>query len=178
MFELIPVGELGKEYRKYCRMLTKRVGGNWFWVFLVGKRLYSFDLGMQMYEDAYWSFFRNDISKLKHLATNYHDVCVTDAKDLESGMDFRKQTQEWEHFADIAIRRAIVRLGVGFKGKEELFKIAGTEYNDGHIHFHLPHLIHRSDGRQSARAWIKSNRMVVIAKTLEDRRKLNNILVK
>ena len=179
MLEFFPVRLLGKDRDKFCWQMDKKYGPkNWLWVFRVGKKLYSFDFGMQIYEDAYYQFFRNNVSKLKMLAENYYDVCMIDKDDLESGLDYHKQTQKWDHFADIAIRRSFVRLGVWFKGEKDLFKIVGSEYNDGSVPFHLPHLLYRSDPAQSAKAWIVSNRMIAVATAMEDQHKLSKFLVK
>ena len=179
MLEFFPVRLLGKERDKFCWHMDKKYGRkNWLWAFRVGKKLYSFDLGMQIYEDAYCQFFRNNVSKLKILAENFYDVCVTDRADLESGLDYHKQTQKWDHYADIAIRRSLVRLGLWFKGEVDLFKIAGSDYNDGNVPFHLPHLLHRSDAKQSAKAWLSSNRIIAVATSLEDQHKLSKVLVK
>ena len=152
---------IDEDREAFIRSVNRKAGkGNWFWVFKVGKQLWAYELGMQLYEDAYWLFLRKDIGRIK---------------DLDSGLDYRKQTQPGEHYSDIAIRRCMRRFGIWFKGTD-IFDISKTQYADRKVPFHLPHLVSSPD--KSAKSWIDSNRLIVIAREVEDKCKLAEILVK
>jgi hypothetical protein len=176
MLELLPFDhQLQRKNRKdLSSLLNRRAGkGNWFWTFRAGKQLYSFDWGLQLYEDAYWVHFRENIDLVKDIVSHYN-VYVWDRYDLESELDYTKQTKEREHYADIAIRRTVVRLGLRFKGKD-LFKIPNSDLSDTKVPFHLPHLIVGQN--KSARSWL-NNRIIAIAPDVEGKCELSNLIVK
>lgn len=175
MLQLLPFDRQlqRKNQQELASFLNRKAGkGNWFWTFRCGKQLYSYNWGFQLYEDAYWSHLRSNIDIVK-LLVSHHDTYVWDRYDLESGLEFSKQNQKREHFPDIAIRRALVRLGVSFKGKE-LLRIPGSDLSDTKIPFHLPHLV-GSD--KSIRSWL-NNRIIAIAPDIEGKGELANILIK
>lgn len=176
MLELLPyTPQLQRKNRQdLASLMNRKAGkGNWFWGFIAGKQLYSWDWGLQLYEDAYWCYLRDNIDLVKVIAKQY-DVYVWDRYDLEAGLDYRKQTQERDHFADIAIRRTMIRLGVKFKGKD-IFKIPDSLLSDTRIPFHLPHLIKAAD--KSARTWL-NNRVIAVAPDTEGKCELAELLVK
>ena len=166
---------IDEDREAFILSVNRKAGkGNWFWVFKVGKQLWAYELGMQLYEDAYWLFLRKDIGRIKELLANL-DVFVYNRHDLDSGLDYRKQTQPGEHYSDIAIRRCMRRFGIWFKGTD-IFDISKTQYADRKVPFHLPHLVSSPD--KSAKSWIDSNRLIVRAREVEDKCKLAEILVK
>lgn len=141
MLKSIPVRHLGKKRDKFTVFLNNKVGrGNWFWGFQLRSGLYSWSYGLQIYEDAYWCFLKNNLTLLKELVKNYGDVYVIDKSDLSSGLDYKKQLQSEDHYADIAIRRSLRRLGLWFQG-EDLLKIPASEFSESSIPFHLKYLI-------------------------------------
>lgn len=174
--EFVNLYGLDKDREDFTRTINKRAGkGNWFWVFKVGKRLYSYDMGMQLYEDAYWLYLRQDIKRVKYLVGQF-DVIVNDCYDRDASLNYSKQAHKWrEHYADIAVRRCLRRLGVWFKGKD-LLNITKTEFDDQSVPFHMPHLI--SGTNKSARSWLYKNRMIVIVKEVEDKCQLAEHLVR
>lgn len=176
MLKFVTPFNYSRDKENFLKTMNRTAGkGGWFWVFRVGKQIYSFDLGMQLYEDAYWLLLQKNSKVIKKLV-DYYDVFVVNNEDLESGLSYKKQTQKWsDHYADIAIRRCLRRMGVWFKGKE-LFEVSGTPLDDRRVSFHLPHLVDNPD--KSARSWIESNKVIVIAKEVEDQCKLSEILVK
>jgi hypothetical protein len=165
-----------KKRDQFNNLLNKRVGeGNWFWAFKVKDKLYSWDFGMQLYEDAYYHFLEKNIFWIKKL-TSYSDCYVINNKDLESELNYRNQNQRYsDHLQDIAIRRCLVRFGVSFKGKD-IFKIKDSDIDDTRVPFHLPHLIRKPNGK-SIRAWYNSSRVVVIAQSIEDKLELGEKLI-
>ena len=172
MLETVPVPPLGKNRDRFKRYLNKKVGeGNWYWAFKIGKSLYSWDLGMQLYEDSYWSFFRNNLTLFKELVKNYGDVCEFNKQDMESGTDYRKQTQDADHYQDIAIRRCLRRFGVWFRGSQ-LLKLPGSKYGDDKVPFHLSHLT-----KGPARVIVESKVVITAVKSV-DKFKLSEILIR
>lgn len=176
MLDYIQVGDLGKNRDKFIQKVTRSAGkGNWFWTFRCNNKLYSWEMGMQMYEDAYWQFLRNDVSLVKELV-GYFNVYVLDRHDIDSSINYKHQLNERDHYPDIALRRCLVRLGVWFQGKE-ILRIPATKFNDCNVPFHLPHLIQKPDDKKSIKSWLDSNRYIVIAPDIEDKCKLSDILV-
>jgi hypothetical protein len=175
MLDLIPTPNLGKKRDEFTRLLNRKVGkGNWYWAFGIGKKLYSWDLALQIYEDAYWIFFRNHLTLLKKLAKNYTDVFEFDKTDMESGLDFSIEKQKADHYQDIAIRRALRRFGIWFQGKDgTLLELPGSEYGEENIPFHLPHLI---EGKKLKD--FHKRRVAIIAMKPTDKIHLGNILIR
>lgn len=171
----IPV-DLDIDRDKFHKGLNDKVGkGDWFWGFRVSKRLYSWSWGLQLYEDAYFEFLKKEPAAIGRLV-NHSDAFVYDRRDTDSVLDYKKQNQPRDHFQDIALRRCLVRFGVWFKGVD-LLRVPGSEFDDSSVKFHLPHLIHKPDSVYSIRSWL-SNRLIVVAKSVEDKAKLADVLVK
>lgn len=177
MLQFIKPWDYNRERDKFVWKIDRQAGkGNWFWVFRVGKRIYSWNWGLQLYEDAYFEFFRKNIPKLKTLVQDYSDVFEFNRHDLESNIDYRKQTQPQDHFQDIAVRRCLVRLGLVFKGKP-LLEMPGSDFDDRKVRFHLPQFL--TDSLEtSCHSFLDGNRLIVVAKEIEDKAKLAENLVK
>lgn len=174
MLDYIQVGDLGADRDKFISKVTRVAGkGNWFWAFKVGKKLYSWEWGLQVYEDAFYEYFKNNVELIKPLIENYHDVFVINRFDLESGIDYKKQNQNKDHYNDIAIRRCLVRFGLWFKGKE-LLEINNSLYSHIKIPFHLAHLAKNT----SVKTWFDDSRYIVVAPEIEDKAKLSEFLIK
>lgn len=175
MIHYLQVGNLGKNRDKFLSKVGKQAGkGNWFWAFRCKDKLYSWEFGMQIYEDAYWSFLRNDISLIKELISK-HNVFVNDRHDIDSFCNYKHQTNASDHYSDIAIRRCLIRMGVWFQGSD-VFDLKDTKFIDSNVPFHLPHLI---EGKgKSALSWLNKNRYIVIAKETEDKCRLSEIMIK
>jgi hypothetical protein len=176
MFHIMSAGDLGKNRYKFLKLLNTKVGkGNWWWGFRTDKNLYSWQLGMQFYEDAYWSFFRKNISALKE-TVSYDNVFVLTGNDIEAGLDYNKQVDRTEHLEDIAVRRSLRRLGVWFKG-ENLYKIERNSFLcSKNIDFHLPHLL--KTGEKTIWHWLAGHRVVIIADEIADQHKLAEVLIR
>jgi hypothetical protein len=171
VLKYVPASKLQKRDR-FVHFLNKKVGqGNWFWGFQLKTGLYSWGYGLQIYEDAYWCFLKDNLTSLKELVKNYGDVYVIDKLDLLSGLNYKKQLQSEDHYADIAIRRSLRRLGLWFKG-DMLLKIPGSSFCDNVIPFHLKHLIcgnYVSD--------LLCHRVAIIAPDIESQHELSNKLI-
>lgn len=175
MIHYLQVGDSGKNRDKFLDKVNRQAGkGNWFWAFRCKDKLYSWEFGMQMYEDAYWNFLRNDISCIKELISK-HNVYVNDRHDIDSLFNYKHQKKISDHYCDIAIRRCLVRMGVWFQGSE-IFGLRDTKFIDSKIPFHLPHLVEGPE--KTAIAWINKNRYIAIASDTEDKCKLSEIMIK
>lgn len=107
----------------------------WEWRDLVIERREA----LQIYEDAYYEWFRKNSGILKNLTGNYSDVYDTATSNVDSKFDYDIQETPNNHLHDIAIRRAVLRNGVWFSGNELLCVRgggAGKELNPHFIPFH------------------------------------------
>jgi hypothetical protein len=175
MLDFIQVADLGQNRDKYLAKVTRTCGkGNWFWVFAVQKKLYSWEWGMQLYEDAFYEYFHKHPDLLKKLVENYHDIFVFNRFDCDSGLDYKKQNQNQDHYNDIAIRRCLTRFGISFKGKD-LLELGKSDYCHSKVPFHLPHLMKQAG---SVKSWFNSSRLIAVAPEIEDKAKLSELLVR
>jgi hypothetical protein len=174
----MPVGDFGRDRDRTIRLYNKKVGeGNWFWGFRAKRNLYSWDLGMQFYEDAYWNLFRTNVKLLKEVL-QYQEVFILSPKDIESGLDYRCQKDMENHYCDIAIRRSLRRLGVWFKGTDERsLNLAGSRLNPQIVKFHLKHLLDAGED-DCVESWIFNHRVAIIADEIADQHKLAEILIR
>lgn len=174
MLEIIDVGDLRGNHFKFAKVLNEKAGeGNWWWVFK-SNALYSGRWGFQFYEDAYYQFLKKRPDLLKILVES-QEVIWSEPKDIESKLDYWHQTSRIEHFADIAIRRVLVRFGLFFKGQGFL-SIKGEELDPKNVPFHLPHLI-KTSGSKTVKVWLEDHRKVVIADTIDSQHELSKYLI-
>jgi len=178
MLDYIQVSDLGVNRDKFLAKVTRVAGkGNWFWAFFVKKKLYSWEWGLQLYEDAFWEHLKHNIDDFKNLVDNYSNVYVTNRFDIESGLDYKKQNQHSDHYSDIAVRRCLVRFGLSFKGKD-ILDLNKSMFSQKSVPFHLPHLINKPDDNGSAKSWLDTNRLIVTAPEIEDKAKLAEMLIR
>lgn len=176
MLQYIQVGNHKENRDKFISSVNKQVGkGNWYWCFKAGKRLYSWQWGMQLYEDAYYKFISSDISLVKELVS-YSNVFEINRHDVDSKADYKHQQHSADHVQDIAIRRCLIRLGVWFKGRE-ILDLNSSKFNHSKITFHLPHLINDKKSK-TIQSWLDNNRMIVIAIGVEDQAKLSEMMIR
>ncbi len=98
--------------------------GNWRLGWVVNGLALNFLGACALYEDAYFEFLRTHWDILRELCSAAREVYDDAESNVGSGLDYTKQETEHTHIQDIAIRRALVRLGVGFTGSE-LVQIRG-----------------------------------------------------
>lgn len=176
MLQFIPAPNLGKKRNQFIALLNKKVGvGNWYWAYqFKDAKLYSWNLGIQLYEDAFWLFFKNNLTLLKEVVKNYGDVIVFDKTDLKSGLDYKIQSQQADHYEDIAIRRCLRRFGIWFKG-EDLLKLPDSKFKEKKIPFHLSHLL--TTGEKSVAA-VHEHLVAALAIEMVDKQELSEILIR
>lgn len=172
MLEFLHVGELYDKRDSFLYKVDKKVGKqNWSWAFKYNDKFYSYQLGMQMYEDAFWVYLLKNKNLLKELVTNYKEVYRNNYQDLESGLNYNKQLNKLDHYDDIALRRVIVRFGLSFKG-DKMLDIKNSEYSELKVPFHLPCKYN------TVKMWYENCRYIVIATEIEDKVKFSEMLIK
>lgn len=98
--------------------------------------------GIQIYEDAYYEFFKDHRGKLEWLLLTASDVYDTAPTNVQAGFNYFVQETPNNHIHDVSIRRAVMRLGRVFRG-DHLMQVRwigseGYEINPGVVPFHLP----------------------------------------
>ncbi|MBP9864095.1 hypothetical protein KBC54_01430 [Patescibacteria group bacterium] len=109
-----------------------------------------------IYEDAYFMYLMTHLNVLNELVCRASNVYDVDPSDVQSGLDYRAQQHDRTHVQDIAIRRALTRLGMWFFGRELIQiryhkQIKGKSQvdplsialNPGSIPFHQPELLEK-----------------------------------
>src|SRR3990172_5735371 len=137
----------GKKRDEIQAGYDKKYGkGNWQIMWEIDGGIHSFDDAIQLYEDAYYEFLKNNPKVL-------HELCKTASHvydNAESNIDcmgYHDQENNSNHYQDIAIDRSVWRLGRKLNGKQ-LIQIRhnskdeiGRLLSPGRIDFHLPKYI-------------------------------------
>lgn len=85
---------------------------------LVNDKLLEYGEVCQLYEDAYFEYFKQRPELLDHLVEVAKEVYDDDPSNVESGLDYQKRGEVRTHIQDIAIRRCIKRFGKSFRGNQ------------------------------------------------------------
>jgi len=122
------------------RMNTLYAEDNWLIAWQVEGRIVDRAEAIGHYEDAYVAFFQEHPDVLDWLVSVARDVYDNDPGNVDSGEDYDVQESDSEHLQDIAVRRAVRRLGFQFMGSV-LVQIrskrsAGGHLNPGVVPFH------------------------------------------
>ena len=139
-------GYLGKQRDAVEASWNERFGqGNWKIVYQWGRIVVPRMVGIQLYEDGYYEFFRDERGTLDWLLSKASDVYDTAPTNVEAGLDYERQETQNNHIHDVAIRRAVLRLGREFRG-DHLVHVRwvgseGYRVNPGVVPFHLPEMI-------------------------------------
>ena len=139
-------GYLGTSRDKISTGWNKKFGKNnwrigWQW----GSQILERSEALQIYEDGYYEFFKNNVGTLNWLVTNSSDVYDTAPSNVESKFSYDRQETPNNHIHDVAIRRAVLRNGVRFVGDNLLHvrpQKEGEKLGPHKIPFHLPHMIY------------------------------------
>lgn len=138
-------------------------------------------LALQICEDAYFLYLREQRDLLGRLIDEARDVIEAAEGDVESSIFYtRQQGKERFHYADIAVRRAMIRLGRSFNGERLIIvarppipsqqvKDSIPELSPYNVPFHIPDEIIKPESKNgwnpdSVEAFYQSNR-VIIART-------------
>ena len=119
--------------------------GNWKLTYAWGDQIIPRDMAIQLYEDSYYEFLKEDKEVLEWLITTASDVYDNNPSNVHSGLDYTIQEYGGNHLQDISIRRSLIRLGRWFEG-DRLVEIRGSEsegymLSPGVVPFHLPEMI-------------------------------------
>lgn len=149
-----PPGHLGSRRAARHADWDARFGsGNWRLRWQVGPALHDQTAAVALYEDAYVTHLTGHPGLVETLVSTARDVWDHEPADTASGLDYTVQHGRSTHLQDIAVRRALVRLGTWFAGAE-LIRLRrpsdaahgvaaelGTQLDSGLVPFHRPDLI-------------------------------------
>lgn len=144
-------GYFGRHREERYKEYDAQFGGrtNWRIAWRLSTGLILDFLGMcKLYEDSYYFLLRDNPEIAKELITTARDVYDDAESNVWSGLNYQLQETNRTHVQDIAIRNAILRLGLEFKG-ERLLRIRDKDgdhplsltLSPGHVLFHAPHLL-------------------------------------
>ena len=119
--------------------------GNWRIQWQWGNQTIPFETAIQLYEDAYYEFLKQNKEVVDWLITTARDVYDNDESNVHSGLDYSIQENYSSHYQDISIRRVVLRLGKQFQG-EKLVQVRsptseGCLLSPGVVPFHIPEKI-------------------------------------
>lgn len=159
MIGIARMGQIGRAKDKFIAGMNRLFGeGNWTIGYSYGNSMISRDSALQLYEDSYVKFFQENRDVLNKLVKEASDVYDTYKTEVSSGTDWYNQTERSTHLQDIAIRRALTRLGEKFQGKR-LRKVKSDghfpELSPGNIPFLQPELVNKF--KKVEKKWIKPN---------------------
>ena len=151
-------GYFGKKRDEICRGWDEKYGpGNWRIAYEWDGKIVPREFAIQLYEDGYYEYFKQDPGDdqdsggrvLDWLLSTASDVYDTAPTNVQAGIDYYQQETPNNHIHDVAIRRAILRLGYWFAG-DHLVHVRwtgseGFRVNPGVVPFHLPNLILRDE---------------------------------
>jgi len=138
-------GYLGKKRDELSSCWNKQFGeGNWRIVWEFGKLTIQRPEALQVYEDGYYEFLKSNPETLDWLVKRASNVYDTAPTNIQAGVSYNVQETANNHLHDVAIRRAVFRLGKWFEGTELLevrSKAEGWRLSPCMVPFHLPELI-------------------------------------
>ena len=121
--------------------------GHWRIAWQLGSNVLTFNEAIQIYEDAYYEYLKEDrllLEKLIHEASEVYDNAETN---VNCGLDYSKQENNSNHYQDISVRRVVMRFGRKFEGKKlvqirhQSESLVGESLSPGRVPFHLASLI-------------------------------------
>ena len=169
-------GYFGKKRDEIIASFDKKYGeSRWRLMYSFGDCVIPREIAIQVYEDGYYEFLRKEKTTLEWLISTASEVYDTAPSNVESGFDYKIQETPNNHLHDVAIRRAVARLGEKFRG-DHLVHVRWTDsegfrLSPGIIPFHLPHLIFQGEinSYSGKKPWWRAN-------TVEDFYQRNKIL--
>lgn len=183
MTEFIKVGRPGYFGSRKEEIITNydKVYGkdNWRILHSINGKSVELHKALQFYEDAYFEHFKNHPEELEWIANNFENVYDNSPSNVDSGLFYFFQTNNSNHFQDVAIRRVLMRNGLWFNGKgllEIRSTSPGNKWSPTNIPFHKPELIMQPElkgwwNQGSVESFYQSNKLLEMKKeslTLED----------
>lgn len=112
-------GYLGKKRDEIFHFWDETYGkGEWRLIWQFGEAVVDFLGACAVYEDAYFIFLNSHPDLLEQLVKEAVNVYDDSPTNVDSLFDYQVQETDRTHIQDIAIRRALVRMGKWFKGGE------------------------------------------------------------
>ena len=146
------IGYFGSYKNSIYKGLDKRFGnGNWRLAWQVGERFLPFEKAAEEYGEAYYQHLLKNSDIVNYLVTHAKDVYDNAETNVDSGFDYTHQENGSTHLQDIAIRRAIAKMGKSFYGNELIEirpkskDLVGRQLSPGTVPFHKPELILPTD---------------------------------
>jgi len=139
-------GYFGKKRDDIFSLWNKEYGeGNWRLAWQWGDLVIERKEALQIYEDAYYEFLRSDPGILSWLVNTASDVYDTAPTNVQARFSYEMQETPNNHIHDVAIRRAVLRLGKWFQGSS-LIQVRSTSEESWKlspcmVSFHHPELI-------------------------------------
>lgn len=167
-------GYFGKRRDQWHAEFDQTYGkNNWVIARAVQGRIITDKASLMLYEDGYYHHLRSHADVLAWLVSTASDVYDNAETNVNSGLEYEIQENASNHLQDIAIRRALVRLGAWFRG-DHLVRVRepeseGYRLQPGQVPFHMPWLIRqpRKDGwwlAGSIEDFWQSNKVVAVKK--------------
>ncbi|HEY4486443.1 MAG TPA: hypothetical protein VJB70_01785 [Candidatus Paceibacterota bacterium] len=157
---------------KYQEWSARFGSRGWRLVWKIGPAFHDFLGACALYEDAYFEYLKNSDQERGQLIRESSDVYDDSSTNIHSGLNYFIQETKHTHVQDIAIRRALMRLGFWFEGSE-LIQIRdrlgehplSMALSPGRVPFHRPDLIETPEltgwwVQGSVEAFYQSNRFL------------------
>ncbi|MFX1512578.1 MAG: peptidyl-tRNA hydrolase [Promethearchaeota archaeon] len=150
-FSISRPGYIGKRRETIESELNEKYGKeNWRIVHFWQTKTISLEEALDLYEESYNQFLKDNNDLLEWLVTTASDVYDSAPSNIEAGLNYYHQENKQAHYQDIAIRRVIKCLGRSFSG-DHLIQVRGrhaegAKLSPGRVPFHLtneilnPHL--------------------------------------
>lgn len=110
---------------------------NWSMEHLFGTLRMPQKAALALYENAYVAFFKKNPDIVNFITQNYRDVYDNSVTNVHSGLDYnRQEVRETRgiHLQDIAIRRALRKIGLEFNPEAtELLQVRGARSNGWYL---------------------------------------------
>jgi peptidyl-tRNA hydrolase len=169
-------GYAGEKKKIRRKELQRKFGkDNWQIAHLINDRLLSRTEALVHFEESYVSYFKENPEIFDWLILTAKDIYDNDESNVNSGLDYTIQEQNSVHLHDIAIRRAINRLGRKFQGNR-LIEIRGQDsegylLTTGLVPFYKPELILKPQlkgwwEKDSIEAYWQSNKVIAVRKPI------------
>jgi len=154
-------GFWGSDRKKIETKLDAEYKGreNWRIIYVWGENgelVIPKSVAMELYGDAYYEFLKENMEITQYLRKQARDVYVYPEQAVVRGeqstpdtLDYMIQEISATHLQDIAIRRALIRLGIWFEGKKLICVRGGSDdeigkmLSPGKVPFHIINKIYK-----------------------------------
>ncbi|KAL9645453.1 hypothetical protein ABK040_002650 [Willaertia magna] len=171
----------GEQKRKKIEKLMQKYPNGYEIIYEFKGKYMTRKSALLLYEDAYVEFLKNNVEIANYVSENCCDVFDTEIENIESGFDYEFQIKsKATHLQDVAIRRAMKRLGLEFKGKK-IMQVRGYQsplfcLNPAYVPFHVkdaiqkPEIIEAFMLKGSVESFWQSNKTLATRKLTVDQK--------